>query len=93
MGLLTVVRNIGPLISLPVERMFNEPIPVDPWSYISLSVILVGVSLYVGSLLQQHQTMLNVGLGLFLMVHPPPSASCCVQCAFCMWAGARVCKG
>jgi len=63
------VRNIGPLVALPVERWFNEPIPVDPWSYISLGYILLGVALYVASLLERSKDeMTNVALGLFFMV-------------------------
>jgi len=54
---------------LPVERYFNEPIPVDKWSYISLLYILSGVVLYVVALLEhKNEKMTNLALGLTLMV-------------------------
>mgnify|MGYP007078101064 CR=1 FL=1 len=77
MGLLIVVRNVGPLIALPVERVFNEPIPVDPWSYMSLAYILVGVCLYVGALLELQKDSMggrDLVIGLALMVRALPTS-------------------
>lgn len=47
LGLQVVVRNITPLVTLPVERIFNEPILVDVWTWSSMLFILFGILLYV----------------------------------------------
>jgi drug/metabolite transporter (DMT)-like permease len=47
LGLQIVIRNTGPLVSLPIERMLNEPIVADVWTYVSLVSVLGGVALYV----------------------------------------------
>jgi len=47
LGLQIVIRNLAPLVSLPIERIFNEPIQTDLWTWVSMLFILFGVILYV----------------------------------------------
>ena len=47
LGLQVVIRNLAPLITLPIERIFNEPILVDVWTWASMVFILGGITLYV----------------------------------------------
>ena len=44
-GAVVVVRNLGPLISLPLERVFNEHVEIDAPTILSLVVIIMGVGL------------------------------------------------
>lgn len=68
MGLQIVIRNLGPLVSLPVERVFNEPIVTDRWTWSSLVFILFGVSIYVaGSVGSQSSTTLAAGIALMVV--------------------------
>ena len=47
LGMQIVIRNLGPLLSFPIERCFNEPLQQDAWTWASLLTVLLGVCLYV----------------------------------------------
>jgi len=47
LGLQIVVRNLAPLIALPVERVMNEPIVIDVWTVAAMFTVLLGVGFYV----------------------------------------------
>jgi len=66
-GLQVAIRNLGPLIALPIESVFNEPIVADKWTWLSLLVILGGVCLYVDESLQ-HQDSSELVAGILLML-------------------------
>jgi drug/metabolite transporter (DMT)-like permease len=59
--------DLGPLITLPVERFFNEPIVADTWTWASLAVTLVGALLYVTESLYQ-QDINELGIAILLCV-------------------------
>ena len=46
-GLQVVMRNLAPLVALPLERMFNEPVVADRSTWAALVTIALGVALYV----------------------------------------------
>jgi solute carrier family 35 protein len=62
MGAMTVVRNVAPIVTLPIERAFQEKIDVDIWTFVSLFIILFGVILYMVNDIQFS------ALGLALMI-------------------------
>ena len=67
-GLQVVIRNLGPLVTLPIERVFNEPIVADKWTWSSLCLILVGIILYMWqSLSTQKAHDLVAGVTLMLL--------------------------
>jgi len=66
-GLQVAIRNLGPLIALPIESVFNEPIVADKWTWLSLLVILAGVIMYVSESIQQ-QNMSELVAGILLML-------------------------
>lgn len=77
LGLQIVIRNLAPLVTLPIERIFNEPIVTDVWTWASMFVILGGVILYVIESLgaapyavpaARHQDLDTLLLGVLLMV-------------------------
>ena len=51
-GACVVVRNLGPLLALPLERYFNEHIEIDTATLLSLVVTVMGVGLYVSNDIQ-----------------------------------------
>ena len=55
-GLQVAVRNLAPLITLPIERVFNEHIVADSWTWAALGVTLVGALLYVTESLHEQGT-------------------------------------
>ena len=65
MGLQVAIRNLGPLVTLPVERAFNEPIVADASTWGALGLILVGVVLYVSESLKQ-QGLVELAIGIAL---------------------------
>jgi len=69
-GLQVAIRNLGPLIALPIERLCNEPVVADKWTWAALLYILAGIALYVTELIG-HQTQgtseLLLGIGLMLL--------------------------
>ena len=54
-GLQVVIRNLGPLVTLPIERVFNEPIVADVYTWASLVFILCGIILYMWQSLRSQQ--------------------------------------
>lgn len=67
-GLQVVIRNLGPLVTLPIERVFNEPIVADQWTWASLIMILFGIVLYMWqSLSTQKPHDLVAGVTLMLL--------------------------
>ena len=66
-GLQVAIRNLGPLIALPIESVFNEPIVADKWTWLSLLVILAGVIMYVSEVIHQ-QDMSELVAGILLMI-------------------------
>jgi len=46
MGAMTVVRNIAPLVTLPIEKMFQEDIPADCHTFLILIYVACGALLY-----------------------------------------------
>jgi drug/metabolite transporter (DMT)-like permease len=46
-GALTVVRNISPLLSLPIEHLMLEKLFIDVHSVLALVLVVVGVVMYV----------------------------------------------
>jgi solute carrier family 35 protein len=67
-GLQVVIRNLGPLVTLPIERVFNEPIVADAYTWASLIFILVGIVLYMHqSLMSQQGHELAAGVVLMLL--------------------------
>ena len=51
-GACVVVRNLGPLLALPLERYFNEHVEIDTATLLSLVVTVMGVGLYVSNDIQ-----------------------------------------
>jgi len=77
LGLQIVIRNLGPLCTMPVERFFNEPIVADVWTWASMCFILVGIVFYVIESLgaapyhvtaAKHQDSHTLLIGILLMV-------------------------
>merc|ERR1712216_368165 len=77
LGLQIVVRNLGPMISLPIERMMNEPLVADVQTWLSMAVIFTGACLYVVESLgvapyhvnnAKSQDVSTLALGIFLMM-------------------------
>lgn len=67
-GLQVVIRNLGPLVTLPIERVFNEPIVADKYTWLSLCGILAGIVLYMWqSLSTQKPHDLVAGVTLMLL--------------------------
>ena len=64
-GLQVAIRNLGPLITLPVERVFNEPIVTDKWTWGALLCTLVGIILYVSESLHK-QDLNELAMGILL---------------------------
>ena len=52
-GLQVMIRNLGPLVTLPIERVFNEPIIADFHTWASLLFTLIGIILYMWQSMQQ----------------------------------------
>ena len=46
MGAIIVVRNIAPIVTMVVERLFQERIDISPMVVLSLVVVVLGVGLY-----------------------------------------------
>ena len=64
-GLQVAIRNLGPLITLPVERVFNEPIVADKWTWAALLFTLAGSIFYVSeSMYKQDLNELAMGICL-----------------------------
>jgi len=77
LGLQIVIRNLAPLFTLPIERLFNEPIQTDVWTWASMVFILFGIILYVIESLggapyhvdgAKHQESKYLVVGILLMV-------------------------
>jgi len=66
-GLQVAIRNLGPLVALPVETWFNEPIVADKWTWGSMFVILGGVIMYVSESIQE-QNVSELAAGILLML-------------------------
>lgn len=68
-GLQVIIRNLGPLVTLPIERVFNEPIVADFHTWAALVLILIGIVLYAWQSLEKNASdMLNFFLGVILML-------------------------
>jgi len=66
-GLQVVIRNLGPLVTLPIERVFNEPIVADMYTWASLVFILCGIILYMWQSLRSQQGH-ELAAGVVLML-------------------------
>ena len=47
MGAMTVVRNLAPIVTMPIEKAFQEDVPADFWTFVILFYILGGAFLYI----------------------------------------------
>jgi len=61
------IRNLGPLVTLPIESWFNEPIVADVWTWASMIGILIGVGMYVAESMNQQNTS-ELTLAILLML-------------------------
>jgi len=61
-GATNVVRNISPLLMLPIESCIQERVDVDVHTIFSLVIILTGIILYV------HEDVHTSAFGLFMLV-------------------------
>ena len=52
LGTVAVFRNVAPLITLPIERLFRVPVLVSRDTVLSLLTVIVGVALYYGTTLE-----------------------------------------
>ena len=66
-GLQVAIRNLGPLITLPIERVFNEPLVADRWTWGSLGLTLIGAMLYVSESIK-NQPLEELAMGIILSV-------------------------
>lgn len=66
-GLQVAIRNLGPLVALPIETWFNEPIVADKWTWLSMLVILAGVIMYVSESIHE-QVVSELAAGILLML-------------------------
>jgi drug/metabolite transporter (DMT)-like permease len=61
-GMSNVIRNISPLLTMPIEHFLVHPIEIDVHTVFSLLVILAGIVLYV------HEDVHSEVLGIVLLV-------------------------
>lgn len=47
MGAMTVVRNLAPILTMPIEKAFQEDVPADIWTFVILVYILSGAFMYI----------------------------------------------
>ena len=66
-SLQVAIRNLGPLVTLPIERYFNEPIVADAWTWSSMIAILGGVMVYASEAFHK-QNISELAAGIVLML-------------------------
>lgn len=66
-GLQVAIRNLGPLVALPIESVFNEPIHADFQTWAALVFILIGICMYVSESMKS-QKMNELAAGIILML-------------------------
>jgi len=62
MGAMTVVRNFAPVITLPIEKIFQEDVPADRFTFFILAYVAGGAVLYMKDDIQ----FSTLGLGMML---------------------------